>query len=398
MAEVTYLINDRAMGSSNPLAQIRIVENAQAGTLTFTVSQLTAPGAYLGDLRGLFFDVADESLIGTLKASPTRLLTELRQGNDSVSDLGQGVNMQGLLGSDGGYDVGIEIGTAGSSGNDVRTFSFTLASSLGDLTLDDFANVDLGVCIASVGQDVNGDGIIDTSRLLQSRITETTGPLPGVTLVGSAAGDTLAGGAGDDTIRGLGGDDSIRGLGGHDQLSGDAGRDRLWGGDGADRLEGGAGRDALFGEAGNDYLLGGLDDDVLHGGAGRDRLWGGAGRDALFGEAGNDSLLGGIDDDVLHGGAGRDRLDGGAGHDSLTGGADSDIFVFRSGYGRDTVSDFQNGADRIDLSSMGLRLSNLVLRQSGSDVILWLNAADHLTVRSSVPVTLSQIDAGDFIF
>jgi hypothetical protein len=39
-----------------------------------------------------------------------------------------------------------------------------------------------------------------------------------------------------------------------------------------------------------------------------------------------------------------------------------------------------------------------VLRQSGSDVIVWLNAADQLTLHSSAPVTLSQLDAGDFIF
>jgi Ca2+-binding RTX toxin-like protein len=371
MAEITFIVNDRAVGITNPLAQIRIVENASAGTLTFTVSQVTAPGAYLGDLRGLFFDVADESLIGTLKANATRHLTELRQGNDTVSDLGGGANMEGLLGSDGGYDVGIEIGTAGRSENDVRTFSFTLASSLRDLTLHDVAKVDFGVRIGSVGQDLNGDGIIDTSRSLQSRIGETTGPLPGVTLAGTAAGDTLAGGAGADVIRGLGGNDSLRGLGGNDRLYGDAGDDRLFGDAGLDRLSGGAGAD---------------------------RLEGGAGRDALFGDAGNDSLLGGLDDDVLYGGLGLDRLDGGAGRDSLAGGADSDVFVFRSGYGQDTVSDFENGADRIDLSGMGLRFGNLVLRQSGSDVIVWLNAADQLTLHSSAPVTLSQLGAGDFIF
>jgi hypothetical protein len=28
---------------------------------------------------------------------------------------------------------------------------------------------------------------------------------------------------------------------------------------------------------------------------------------------------------------------------------------------------------------------------------VWLNAADQLTLRSSAPLTLSQIDAGDFL-
>jgi VCBS repeat-containing protein len=82
--------------------------------------------------------------------------------------------MQGLLGSDGGYDVGIEIGASGIGRDDVRSFSFTLASSLRALTLDDFANVDFGLRITSVGQDTNGDGIIDTSRSLSSKLGETT--------------------------------------------------------------------------------------------------------------------------------------------------------------------------------------------------------------------------------
>jgi VCBS repeat-containing protein len=202
MASMTFVINDTSTGSTDPLVEVTITENAD-GTLTFTVTQLTSNGAYLGDLRGLFFDVTDETLIGTLSAAPTSLLTEFQQGNDTVRNLGQGVNMQGLLGSDGGYDVGIEIGTQGIGANDVRSFSFTLDSSLCDLTLDDFATVDFGLRIASVGQDTNGDGIIDTSRTLASRTGETTfDPITvqnDTTTVfedGSATGNVLANDAG----------------------------------------------------------------------------------------------------------------------------------------------------------------------------------------------------------
>jgi Ca2+-binding RTX toxin-like protein len=205
-------------------------------------------------------------------------------------------------------------------------------------------------------------GLSTAPQSFTVNVTDVNESSAGLNLVGTAAGDTLAGGAGADTIRGLGGNDSLQGLGGHDQLFGDAGLDRLLGGEGDDSLDGGAGRDALFGEAGNDTLLGGLDDDTLQGGVGLD------------------------------------RLDGGAGRDSLTGGADSDIFVFRSGYGQDTVFDFQNGTDRIDMSSMGMTFNNLVLLQSGSKVVVRLSAADQLTLRSSTPLTLAQIDAGDFFF
>jgi hypothetical protein len=205
-------------------------------------------------------------------------------------------------------------------------------------------------------------GLSTAPQSFTVNVTDVVEAPAALNLVGTAAGDTLVGGAGADTIQGLGGDDSLRGLAGNDEIFGDAGVDRISGGD---------------------------DDDSLDGGAGRD---------SLFGEAGNDTLLGGIDDDVLQGGAGLDRLDGGYGRDSLTGGADSDIFVYRSGYGLDTVYDFQNGTDRIDLSSMGLTFNNLVLLQSGYNVIVWFNAADQLTLRYSAPITLAQMDAGDFIF
>jgi VCBS repeat-containing protein len=173
MASMTFLINDSSTSNNNPLAEITIKENAN-GSLSFSIRQIAFAGAYLGDLRGFFFDVADESLIGSLIASSSGTLTEYVQGNDSVKDLGQGANMQGLLGSDGGYDFGLEIGTSGIGSDDIRGFDFTLASSSRALTIDDFANVDFGLRVTSVGQDANGDGVIDTSRTLSSKISETT--------------------------------------------------------------------------------------------------------------------------------------------------------------------------------------------------------------------------------
>jgi hypothetical protein len=171
---MTFLVNDGFTGTTNPLGQITIVENAD-GSLTFTIDQLTFAGAYLGDLRGLFFDLADETLVGSLSVTSAGPLTEVQQADDSIRNLGQGANINGLLGSDGGYDVGIEIGTNKIAGSDdVRSFTFTLSSSLRFLTLDDFANVDFGLRITSVGVDVDGNGVIDTARTESSKIGETT--------------------------------------------------------------------------------------------------------------------------------------------------------------------------------------------------------------------------------
>ncbi|UUZ63362.1 VCBS domain-containing protein [Polaromonas sp. P1-6] len=177
MSTMTFLINDSSTGGNTPVVQITITENAD-GTVTFDVTQLVASGYYLGDLRGLFFDVANEDLVtggNTLTATSTMAgLTEIRFGDDTVKDLGDGANMQGLLGGDGGYDVGIEIGTSGIGKDDIQAFSFTLDSSLRALTLADFSNVSFGARLTSVGQDTNGDGIIDTVRNGSAKIGEVT--------------------------------------------------------------------------------------------------------------------------------------------------------------------------------------------------------------------------------
>lgn len=129
--------------------------------------------------------------------------------------------------------------------------------------------------------------------------------------------------------------------------------------DGRDRLHGTAMADLLSGLDGNNRLFGGAGDDRLMARAGADRLAGGAGQDALSGGAGNDSLLGGSGRDVLSGEAGRDTLIGGHGRDLLTGGDGADRFVFMPGSGgRDLITDFEAGMDRIDLSAFGFSQAN----------------------------------------
>src|SRR5687768_9195679 len=122
MRSMTFLVNDRSTGSGpTPAVAVTVTENAD-GTLSIS---LNVVGGVTGDLRGFFFDVASESRIGTLSVTPTSAgFTEFRQGNDSVRDLGNGANMNGLLGSDGGFDAGVEIGQAGiGHGDDYQSFS-----------------------------------------------------------------------------------------------------------------------------------------------------------------------------------------------------------------------------------------------------------------------------------
>ena len=210
MAEMTFTINDQSTGGVTPVVQVTICENGD-GTVTIRLTQVGGTMAYLGDLRGFFMDLAHEALLGSLSVTSstmtladgtfvttTPLQSTWTSGDDSVSTAGTSSNnMNGLLGSDRGFDFGIAIGTegVGAKGDDVRAFEFTLDSSSGDLSLADFANVNFGVRITSVGLDTNGDGIIDTTRNGSVKMLEqgaaTTGPNATVYI----DDDTFGGGA-----------------------------------------------------------------------------------------------------------------------------------------------------------------------------------------------------------
>lgn len=169
MGFMNFRVDDQSTdGTPQPAIWVRLEETA-AGQILMTV---TVDGPLIGDLRGVFFDLADESLIGSLTATATTGLTELRQGNDTVRDLGDGANLKGLTGSDAGFDVGLEIGTAGIAKDDIRSFSAILGSDTRPLTLADFANVEFGVRSTSVG--TIGSSRSDSSKLLETTFTAIT--------------------------------------------------------------------------------------------------------------------------------------------------------------------------------------------------------------------------------
>ncbi|MHC5829051.1 MAG: calcium-binding protein, partial [Nostoc sp.] len=96
-------------------------------------------------------------------------------------------------------------------------------------------------------------------------------------------------------------------------------------------------------------------DFILNSAVENDTISGSNNNDDLFGGLGNDSLLGNSGNDRLFGEQGDDKLLGGEGSDTLYGGAGNDQFVlenFRGSVGAkniDIVTDFQKGADKIDL-------------------------------------------------
>lgn len=202
MSTMTFQINDASTDGSNPAVWVTITENPD-GTLSFNVTQ---QGGIVGDLRGIFFDIADESILKSLVV--TAASTDIRIGDDSIRDLGDGANMNGLLGSDKGYDVGIEIGTSGIGKDDIRSYSFTLDSSARDLTLADFANVDFAARLTSVG--VVGGARADSSKLLEltSQAIDARSDLVATDENSATSGNVLANdatGGGTNTVTGWSG-------------------------------------------------------------------------------------------------------------------------------------------------------------------------------------------------
>lgn len=109
-------------------------------------------------------------------------------------------------------------------------------------------------------------------------------------------------------------------------------------------ITGTAGSDNLFGTAGGDVIDGLGGDDLIEGRAGGDVIRGGAGDDDIWGDyRGKSGATGG-----------NDTLDGGAGDDGINGGGGDDRFVFAPGFGRDTITDFGNGADTLDLIAFAI--------------------------------------------
>ena len=194
-------------------------------------------------------------------------------------------------------------------------------------------------------------------------------------------GDRLDGGAGDDI------------------LTGGAGADILLGREGDDTLRGGAGNDVLEAGAGDDFVDGGEGADDVWGGAGDDTLHGGGGDDALEGHGGDDRLYGGAGDDELYGGEGTDVLDGGAGSDTLSGEAGNDTFVFAAGHGNDTITDFTDGGDLIDLTAIaGISgFEDLTITADGSAAVIDLTAHGGGTIRLD-HTDVGDLDAADFLF
>ena len=164
------------------------------------------------------------------------------------------------------------------------------------------------------------------------------------------------------------------------------------------KISGTGNDDVIGGKPGIDNIIAGNGgDDDLNGKGKNDVLLGGAGEDDLNGANGSDTLSGGKDNDVLVGGNGADTLNGDLGSDILTGGNGGDIFEFNfkpsdlTTIGVDTVTDFEDGVDKIAIKNGDL--GDLSFVNNGGDskmfyegelIAIFKNAASLITVSDDV--------------
>ncbi|MDE2378885.1 cadherin-like domain-containing protein [Bradyrhizobium sp.] len=113
-----------------------------------------------------------------------------------------------------------------------------------------------------------------------------------------------------------------------------------------------------------------------------------------------DVISGDANANTLEGRDGDDRLNGRGGADILTGGNGADTFVYATGGGADTVTDFSHAqGDKIDVTGVNgiFGLADIQSRATmvGSNTVIDFGNGDTMTLQG---VTSSSLVAGDFVF
>lgn len=244
------------------------------------------------------------------------------------------------------------------------------------------------------------------------------------TIVGSAGNDTIEGGGwGNQTIDGGAGDDTIHADKGNDVVNGGAGNDvfriggnKCAGFEGWDSYSGGEGNDAIV-AIGSKVDVGltafsasnGIELIDFSGLSGQGRLLGDwnantldfsattlSGHVVIDAGGGNDTVFGSAGAEVIRGDSGNDVLAGRGGNDLLYGGSGRDVFSFDAvGWGRDTVADYRDNYDRIDLRGSGASdFGALTVAQVGVDTVISFGA-DEIVLQG---INSNSVSQSDFIF
>jgi hypothetical protein len=179
-------------GEANPFTgdpisvSIDVDSTTEPGHLLITLS--VDGDDVIGDLRGLFLQVSDESLLDGLSVVGEGITSAQFLAN-GVTNLGKGSNLNGG-GTPCPCDIGIEIGTPGIGRDDFQSVSFTLSHASEMLDASFLNQQSFGVRVTSVGDPY---GKRNGSSKLIGVVPEPTTAilmllgLAGLTVVGSPA-------------------------------------------------------------------------------------------------------------------------------------------------------------------------------------------------------------------
>jgi serralysin len=337
---------------------------------------------------------------------------------DTLTGDGAANRLYGFAGNDTLNGGGGQDRMLGGAGNDTMnggTGNDWMSGGAGADAFDGGAGADMvayeksatGVTInlatgTASGGEAAGDSFVSIENVVGSAFADT--------LDGDGASNRLIGRDGDDVLNGGGGGDKLLGGEGADTLSGGGGNDYMVGGGGADAFDGGTGEDQVSYQDSTSAIMVDLGAGTAGGDAAGDtfvnveNIYGTGQADTLTGDGQDNRLWGANGDDVLNGGGGLDRLYGGAGADTINGGAGNDWFVGGSGadtfefdpnWGRDVVSDYEDGIDLIDLSATTLIFADLTITQTGADTLISEAGGNTIKLDNTL---ITDITETDFIF
>ncbi|WP_370684456.1 PEP-CTERM sorting domain-containing protein [Nostoc sp. KVJ20] len=131
---------------------------AGSGKVQFKVDYLSTGSNKIADIRGIFFNILDNSLLKGLQVVGTDVTNKQFGPAGSVTSVGSGSN--NLNGGGGSFDAGVEIGQEGigQGKGDIQSTIFTLSHTSQALTLAQFSQENFGVRLMSVGSGNNRNG------------------------------------------------------------------------------------------------------------------------------------------------------------------------------------------------------------------------------------------------
>lgn len=120
---------------------------------------------YFADLRGLFFNISDDSLLKSLSVDKS-LYSDVTTFSAAGGLTSVGGNSNNVKGGDKlSFDFGVEIGSEGIGKDDIRSTTFVVADASKKLNVDYFSQQSFGIRMMSVGANREGSTKFTASNL-----------------------------------------------------------------------------------------------------------------------------------------------------------------------------------------------------------------------------------------